>query len=105
METKQHVKRITDSIDQELVGFVSVTTRVRSAMMRAGIEEAVLIQEEKSSHFHAYWLPILSWMKEITSGEMRNIQVIFNHAKEKLNTNEDRKVIDEMTQRIKKELP
>ena len=82
IESKRHVSRIYEFTPNELNSFSITLQMTREAMRLAGIEEATLVQEEKSSHFHAWWLPILPWMKDITNGKLRNIQEIFDHAKE-----------------------
>lgn len=70
-------------------------------MKKVGIEEAVLVQEEKSSHFHAWWLPIYPWMKDVTGGKNRNIQLIFNHAKENMVTENNIREVEEIIKQIK----
>jgi len=101
VEVKRHVKSVMEFTANESDEFVSVLIRTRKAMKEAGVIEANLVQEEKSSHFHAWWLPIYPWMKEATEGKMRNIQLIFDHAKESMTTEKHIEEVEEMTKRIK----
>ncbi|OGY08019.1 MAG: hypothetical protein A2782_02050 [Candidatus Blackburnbacteria bacterium RIFCSPHIGHO2_01_FULL_43_15b] len=58
VELRRHIRSITEFTVDESNKLVGVLTRTREAMRNAGIEEATLVQEERSSHFHAWWLPI-----------------------------------------------
>lgn len=101
VETIRHVKSIAEFTDGESNELMIVLRRTREAMRDAGIEEATLVQEERSSHFHAWWLPIYPWMKDATDGKIRNIQLIFNHAKENMLTASNIKKVGNVTRRIK----
>ncbi len=81
IESKKHVPSLVDFSSPELSDFVIVLNKVRVAMLMIGLDEATLVQEERSPHFHAWWLPIHPWMKELARGKVRNIQQIFDHAK------------------------
>ena len=104
IETKRHIKRITEFKRGEKEGIANVLMKIRQAMRSVGLEEAVLIQQEKSSHFHVWWLPIHPWMREATNGRLRNIQDIFDYAKKNLKNKEDIKAVEKTTRKIKKSL-
>lgn len=101
IEVKRHVRSMTEFTADESSELVSVLMKTREAMRSAGIEEATLVQEERSSHFHAWWLPIYPWMKDAADGKIRNIQFIFNHAKENMVTKNNIREVEEITRRIK----
>ena len=101
MELKRHVNCITEFTVEELNEFVTVLMKTRKAIKNAGILDATLVLEEKSPHFHAWWLPIHPWMKDVTDGKIRNMQFIFNHAKKNMVTESNIKKVEEIVSRIK----
>ena len=104
VEVKRHVRSMTEFTDDEAIELTDVLIRTRNAMKEVGIEDATLVQEERSSHFHAWWLPIYPWMKDITGGKTRNIQSIFNHAKKNMVTDDNIRKVEEITRQIKASL-
>ncbi|MFA6250512.1 MAG: hypothetical protein WC686_03345 [Candidatus Shapirobacteria bacterium] len=104
VETRRHIRSMTEFTADELSDLVSVLVRTREAMRDAGIEEAILVQEERSSHFHAWWLPIYPWIRDVAGGKIRNIQLIFDHAKKYMVTEGNIKKVEETIRRIKASL-
>lgn len=101
IESKRHVSSILDFSKEELNSLTSIILETRKALKEIGIEEANLVQEEKSSHYHIWWMPIYPWMKDITKGKTRNTQTIFNYAKTNLINDKEIKKVEEATDKIK----
>ncbi len=101
VESKRHIKSISDFTPEELNRYSLVLRKVRDALGSIGVENATLIQEEKSSHFHAWFLPIYPWMANVTSGKLRNIQEIFDYAKGNMVTDQHISEVEKATKAIK----
>ncbi len=103
IETVRHIRSIDDFTDEEVAQFGPTLLAVRRAMRESGIQGvATLVQEEKSSHFHAWFLPMEPWMQDVTlRGKNRDFQPIFDHAKAEFKTPEQFQRVEDATRRIK----
>ena len=88
IETKRHVSKIEDLKDEELADLFSVWTSVSKAVRALGFDDITHVIEDRSSHLHLWLMPIHPWMRETTSGKLRNIQDIFDYVKENMITEE-----------------
>lgn len=101
VETKRHVRLISDLTEGEQFDLNEATVKVRAAMLDLGIDIASLVIEDKSSHIHLWLMPIYEWMKKETNGKTRNFQDIFDYAKTSLTTEANIKEIERVAQELK----
>lgn len=94
----KHIKSLNEMTSTERFNVVETLNKTIEVIKKSDIaKEVLLIQEEKSSHFHIWIVPIHDWMDKF-GRNVRNIKEIINYAKQ--NFNEDQKV--ELLQAIEK---
>lgn len=84
IESKKHTKSYIDFTEKERTDFDEALFTTLSALKEVGFEEVIRVQEERSSHFHEWLMPIYPWMKTATEGKLRNLQDIFDYTKANL---------------------
>ena len=104
IETKRHVAKLEDLNNEEKTELIGVWSRVSEAVRSLGYDDIVHILEDRSSHFHLWILPVHPWMKEVADGKVRNLQVIFDHIKANMITDEWITKTEESVRQIKEHL-
>lgn len=86
----KHIKSLNDMTNQERENITKILNKTIEIIKKVNIaKEVLIIQEERSSHFHIWIMPLHDWMK-IYGKSVVNIKEIINHAKE--NFNEEQKI-------------
>jgi len=101
IESKRHIVSISDLNTNESESFIKVLEKVRTSLSENEINEVTLVQDESSSHFHLWLLPIYPWMSDVTNGRIRNIQDIFDFAKANMKTQKLIREVEKATQKLK----
>ena len=71
-------------------------------MKKIGLcSEVMLLEEERSSHFHMWILPILPWMSEYDNNA-RNLKEIMDNSNKHFNKEELLNTIDKLKEKFKK---
>ncbi len=74
---KKHVKSINDFTEDERKNIIDVLNLTIENMKKANIcEEVLIIQEERSSHFHVWIVPIHKWMEKFDKSVTRINEII-----------------------------
>jgi len=85
----KHIKSINDMNDTDRVRVIDVLNKTINAIKHANIaNEVLVIQEERSGHFHIWIVPILDWMRDFGNSVI-NIKEIIKFSKD--NFNDDKK--------------
>lgn len=86
----KHIKSINDMTEYERSIIINVLNKTIEVIKRLNIaKEVLIIQEEKSGHFHIWIVPIHEWMKTFGKSVV-NIKEIIKYSKE--NFNEEKKI-------------
>ena len=100
--SKQHIKSITQLTKPQALEFFELCYDARNALLSFDeIIECVLLQEERSSHFHFWLLPKYKWMNDLFENSLTSIRVILKYAKENLKTTQNIKEIENCVHRLK----
>ncbi len=79
---KRHIKSINELSRDERINLMDVLNLTIENMKKIGLcSEVMLLEEERSSHFHMWILPILPWMDKFDKNA-RNIDDIINYSYE-----------------------
>lgn len=79
---KKHIKSINELSRDERINLMDVLNLTIENMKKIGLcSEVMLLEEERSSHFHMWILPILPWMDKFDKNA-RNIDDIINYSYE-----------------------
>ncbi len=101
----KHIKSINDMTNYERNSIISVLNKTVEIIKKVNISKKVLIiQEERSSHFHIWIVPISDWMKKFGNSVI-NIKEMINYSKENFNEeqkNELLKAIEDIKNEFKK---
>lgn len=101
INTKKHVKSITELNKAERFELIELTNIAIKALKDLGItEEVTLIREERSFHFHLWIFPTHDWMIEKFGKGISYIRDICFYARER-STSEDKKEILNSVEKIK----
>ena len=91
---KKHVKSLNDLTDNERLKIINILNLSISKIKDCKIaEEVILIQEERSKHFHIWIVPVLKWMEQFNKS-VTNIDKIINYSKEIYNEEIKDKVLE-----------
>lgn len=103
--TKRHIKSINELSRDERIKLMDVLNLTIENMKKIGLcSEVMLLEEERSSHFHMWILPILSWMDKFDKNA-RNIDDIINYSYEIYNDEVKEELlntIDKLKEKFKK---
>lgn len=78
----KHIKSINDMSNNERTHIMDILNKTIDAIKKANIaNEVLVVQEERSDHFHIWIVPILDWMKEFGNSVV-NIKEIISFSKE-----------------------
>ena len=93
---KKHVKSINELARNERIHIMDILNTTIEKMKNANIcDEVLLIQEEKSSHFHIWIIPVHEWMNDFNKN-VRNLKEIIDYSKR----NFDEKTKDDLLNAI-----
>jgi diadenosine tetraphosphate (Ap4A) HIT family hydrolase len=93
---KKHVKSINELERDERIHIMDILNTTIEKMKNANIcDEVLLIQEEKSSHFHIWIVPAHEWMNDFNKN-VRNLKEIIDYSKR----NFDEKTKDDLLNAI-----
>lgn len=93
INTKRHVKSITEFTKEERIEFIELTNIAVKALKDLGItDEVTLVREERSFHFHLWIFPTHEWMTLKFGKGITHLRDISHYAKENA-TEEDKKEI------------
>ena len=82
---KKHVRTMNELSKEERYRIIDILNLTIENIKKCGIANRVLvIQEERSRHFHIWIVPIHEWMKEYGES-VKNIDKIIEHSKEIFN--------------------
>ena len=101
----KHIKSINDMTNYERNSIISVLNKTVEIIKKVNIsKEVLIIQEERSSHFHIWIVPISDWMKKFGNSVV-NIKEIINYSKENFNEEQKKellKAIEDIKNEFKK---
>lgn len=101
----KHIKSINDMTNYERNSIISVLNKTVEIIKKVNISKKVLIiQEERSSHFHIWIVPISDWMKKFGNSVI-NIKEMINYSKENFNEEQKKellKAIEDIKNEFKK---
>lgn len=101
----KHIKSINDMTNYERNSIISVLNKTVEIIKKVNIsKEVLIIQEERSSHFHIWIVPISDWMKKFGNSVI-NIKGMINYSKENFNEEQKKellKAIEDIKNEFKK---
>lgn len=101
----KHIKSINDMTNYERNSIISVLNKTVEIIKKVNIsKEVLIIQEERSSHFHIWIVPISDWMKKFGNSVI-NIKEMINYSKENFNGEQKKellKAIEDIKNEFKK---
>ncbi len=101
----KHIKSINDMTNYERNSIISVLNKTVGIIKKVNIsKEVLIIQEERSSHFHIWIVPISDWMKKFGNSVI-NIKEMINYSKENFNEEQKKellKAIEDIKNEFKK---
>lgn len=90
----KHVKSINELTRDERIKLMDILNETIEKIKKIGIaNEVLLIQEEKSSHFHIWIVPMHDWMKKCRKN-VKNLKEIIQLSKERFNEEEKAKLLN-----------
>ena len=97
---KKHVKSFNDLSKEERYKICDILNLTIEKMKEINLcKEVLLINEERSIHFHVWIVPILDWMDEFDKS-VKNIDRIIKHS-EKIKTDKTKEEILDYANRLK----
>ena len=89
--SKKHLKSIAQLSLDELTDLTNLIYKSRLALNEIkDIKEVVIIQEERSNHFHVWLFPRYDWMNDLFQNSLTDIRKIMQYAK--LNMNNEKNI-------------
>jgi diadenosine tetraphosphate (Ap4A) HIT family hydrolase len=80
--SKKHLKSITQLTLDEVTELTSLLYKSRLALSEiSDINEVVIIQEERSNHFHVWLFPKYNWMNDLFEDSLTDIRKIMQYIK------------------------
>lgn len=80
--SKKHIKSITQLTFYEVTELTNLLYKSRLALSKiSDINEVVIIQEERSNHFHVWLFPKYDWMNELFENSLTDIRKIMQYIK------------------------
>jgi diadenosine tetraphosphate (Ap4A) HIT family hydrolase len=80
--SKKHLKSITQLTLDEVTELTNLLYKSRLALSEiSDINEVVIIQEERSNHFHVWLFPKYDWMNELFENSLTDIRKIMQYIK------------------------
>ena len=99
---KRHIKSINELSRDERIKLMDVLNLTIENMKKIGLcSEVMLLEEERSSHFHMWIMPILPWMSEYDNNA-RNLKEIMDNSNKHFNKEELLNTIDKLKEEFKK---
>lgn len=89
--SKRHLKSIAQLSLDEATELTNLIYKSRLALNEiSDIKEVVIIQEERSNHFHVWLFPKYNWMNDLFENSLTDIRKIMQYAK--LNMNNEKNI-------------
>ena len=80
--SKKHLKSIAQLTLDEVTELTNLIHKSRLALNEiSDITEVVIIQEERSNHFHVWLFPRYNWMNELFENSLTDIRKIMQYVK------------------------
>lgn len=80
--SKKHIRSIAQLTIEEVKELTELIYKSRLTLNEiSDINEVVIIQEERSSHFHVWLFPKYNWMNELFENSLTDIRKIMQYAK------------------------
>ena len=80
--SKKHLKSIAQLTLDEAIELTNLIYKSRLALNEiSDINEVVIIQEERSNHFHVWLFPKYNWMNELFENSLTDIRKIMQYVK------------------------
>lgn len=99
---KKHVNSLNELTEEDRTRIMNILNTTIEKMKKIGLCEKVLIvQEERSSHFHIWIMPILPWMSKFNNSVF-NIKDMIDYSKEIYNEGIKKEIIN-VIELLKKE--
>jgi len=100
--SKQHVKSITDFSKSQAIEFFELCYEARTALLTfEDIIECVLLQEERSGHFHFWIFPKYEWMNDLYENSLSSVRPIMKYAEKNMMNKENTDSIHECVEQLK----
>lgn len=92
--SKKHLKSIAQLTLDEVIELTNLIYKSRLALNEiSDINEVVIIQEERSNHFHVWLFPKYSWMNELFENSLTDIRKIMKYVKLNMKNKENIKEV------------
>lgn len=92
--SKKHIKSISQLTLDEVTELTNLIYKSRIALNEiSDINEVVIIQEERSNHFHVWLFPRYNWMDELFQNSLADIRKIMEYAKVNMKNEENIKEV------------
>lgn len=101
VNTKKHLKSITEFTKEERIELIELTNIAIKALKDLGItEEVTIVREERSFHFHLWIFPTHDWMTQKFGKGITYIRDICHYARENA-TGDDKKEILNTVEKVR----
>ena len=92
--SKKHLKSIAQLSLDEVTELTYLIYKSRFALNEiSDIKEVVIIQEERSNHFHVWLFPRYNWMNDLFENSLTDIRKIMQYAKSNMNNEKNIKEV------------
>jgi len=92
--SKKHLKSIGQLSLDEVTELANLIYKSRLALNEINdIKEVVIIQEERSKHFHAWLFPRYNWMNDLFENSLTDIRKIMQYTKSNMNNEKNIKEV------------
>jgi diadenosine tetraphosphate (Ap4A) HIT family hydrolase len=89
--SKKHLKSIVQLSLDEVIELTNLIYKSRLTLNEiSDINEVVIIQEERSNHFHVWLFPKYNWMNDLFENSLTDIRKIMQYVK--LNMNNEKNI-------------
>ena len=101
VNTKRHIKSLIEMTQKERYLFIDLTNKAINVLKELDLaKEVVLVQEERSSHFHLWIFPQQDWMIEKFGKGVSHLRNICSYLVDNA-TEEDKKTVLATIEKIK----
>lgn len=99
VNVKEHISSITQLDDLARIKLLNLISDTISFMKELGVtDKIIMVQEERSKHFHVWLFPYHSWMINDYEFRVENLRKICDYAKEKITDKEINEILEMIDQ-------